>query len=61
MPGPLDRPQVPPSKVRTLAGSRDGEDPGLSKGPLLTRVEALPCAPLSGRNPLLPRGLWLVT
>jgi hypothetical protein len=38
MSGPLDRPQVPPSKVRTLAGSRDGEDPGLSKGSVLTRV-----------------------
>jgi hypothetical protein len=58
---PLDRPQVPPSKVRTLARSRDGDDPGLSKGPVLTRVQALPYAPLSGRNLLLPRGLWLVT
>jgi hypothetical protein len=61
MSGPPGGPQVPPSKVRALAGSRDGEDPGLSKGPVLTRVQALPYAPRSGRDPLLLRGLWPVT
>jgi hypothetical protein len=53
--------RVPLSEVRALAGSRDGEDPGTSKGPVPTRVQALPYAPRSGRN--LPRqhGLWPVT
>jgi hypothetical protein len=60
MPGLSSRPQVPSSKVRALARSRNGEDPGLSKGPVLTRVQALPYAPSSGRDPLLPRGLWPV-
>jgi hypothetical protein len=58
---PSGRSQVPPSKVRALARSRDGEDPSLSKGPVLTRVQALPYAPRTGRDPLLPRGLWPVT
>jgi hypothetical protein len=53
--------RVPLSKVRTLAKSQDRGDPGLSKGPVLTRVQALPYAPRSGRDPLLPRGLWPVT
>jgi hypothetical protein len=61
MPGRSGRPQVPPSKVRALARSRDREDPGLSEGPVLTRVQALPCAPRLSRDPLLPRGLWPVT
>jgi hypothetical protein len=34
-----------PSEVRALARSRDGEDPGTSKGPVPTRVQALPYAP----------------
>jgi hypothetical protein len=38
MSGPSGRPQVPPSKVQALARSQDGKDPGLSKGPMLTRV-----------------------
>jgi hypothetical protein len=58
MPGPSGRPQVPPSKVRALASSRDGEDPGLSKGPVLTRVQALPCASRSGQKPAA--AAWLV-
>jgi hypothetical protein len=58
MPGLSGRPQVPPSKVRALARSRNGEDPNLSKGPMLTRVQALPYAPRLGRDPLMPRGLW---
>jgi hypothetical protein len=33
----------------------------MSKGPVLARVQALPCAPRSGGVPLLPRGLWPVT
>jgi hypothetical protein len=61
MPGPSGRPQVPPSKVRALARSLDEEDPSLSKGPVLTRVQALPYAHRSGRDPLLPCGLWSVT
>ena len=43
MPGPSDGPQVPPSKVWTTARSLDGEDPDMSKGPVLARVQALPC------------------
>jgi hypothetical protein len=54
-------PQVPQSKVRALARSRDGEDPGASKGPVLTRVQALPYVPRSSGDPLLPRGSWPVT
>jgi hypothetical protein len=61
MPGPSGGPQVPPSKVRALARSRDGEDPGASKGPVLTRVQALPYAPRSGGDLLLPRSLRPVT
>ena len=53
--------RVPPSEVRALARSRDGEDPDMSKGPVLARVQALPYAPRSGGDPLLPRGLWPVT
>jgi hypothetical protein len=52
---------VPLSEVRALAGSRDGEDPDTSKGPVPTRVQALPYAPRSGGNPLRPHGLWPVT
>jgi hypothetical protein len=61
MSGPSGGPQVPLSKVRALARSWDGEDPDMSKGPVLTRVQALPYAPRSGGDPLLPRGLWPVT
>jgi hypothetical protein len=53
--------QVPLSEVRALAGSQDGEDPGASKGPVPTRVQALPYAPHSGRNPPRQHGLWLVS
>jgi hypothetical protein len=53
--------RVPPSEVRALARSRDGEDLGTSKGPVLTRVQALPYAPRSGGNPPRLHGLWLVT
>jgi hypothetical protein len=58
---PVETCRVPLSEVRALAGSRDGEDPGTSKGPVLTRVQALPYAPRSGKNPAWPRGLWPVT
>jgi hypothetical protein len=61
MSGPSDGPQVPPSKVWTTTRSRDRENPDMSKGPVLARVQALPYAPRSGEDPLLPRGLWLVT
>jgi hypothetical protein len=43
MSGPSDGPQVPLNKVRTTAGSRDMGDLGMSKGPVLTRVQALSC------------------
>jgi hypothetical protein len=33
----------------------------MSEGLALARVQALPYAPRSGRDPLLPRGLWPVT
>jgi hypothetical protein len=33
----------------------------MSKGPVLARVQALPYAPHSGGDPLLPRGLWPAT
>jgi hypothetical protein len=44
MPGPLDGVQIAPSEVRTTTRSRDRGDPGISKGPVLTRVQALSCA-----------------
>jgi hypothetical protein len=53
--------RAPPSEIQTLAGSRDGEDPGTGKGPVPTRVQALPYAPRSSGNPPRPRGLWPVT
>jgi hypothetical protein len=53
--------RVPPSEVWALGGSRDGEDPGTSKGPVPTRVQALPYAHRSGGNLPRPRGLWPVT
>jgi hypothetical protein len=60
--GPSGGPQVPPSKVRALARFRDGEDPSMSKGPVLAHIKALPYAPRSGGDLLLlPRGLWPVT
>jgi hypothetical protein len=49
--------RVPLSEVRALARSRDGEDPGTSRGPVPTRVQALPYAPRSGGNPSQPHGL----
>jgi hypothetical protein len=61
MPGPSDEPQVPPSKVQTAARTRDEGNPGMSKGSALARVQALPYAPRSGGDPLLPRGLWPMT
>jgi hypothetical protein len=61
MTGPSDGLQVPPSTVRATARSQGGEDPGMSKGPVLARVQALTYAPRLGGDPLLPRGLWPVT
>jgi hypothetical protein len=61
MSGTSGKPQVPPSKVRALAKSRDEEDPGMSGGSVPARVQALSYASRSGRDPLLPRGLWSVT
>jgi hypothetical protein len=39
--------------VRTSAGSRNEEDPGMSRGPVLTRVWALLSTSRSGGDPLL--------
>jgi hypothetical protein len=61
MTGPSGKPQVPPSKVRALARSRNEEDPGMSRGPVPARVQTLPYASRSSGDPLLLRGLWPVT
>jgi hypothetical protein len=61
MSGPLNKLQAPPSKVRVLARSRDEGDPGMGRGPVLARVQALPYASRSGGGPLLPRGGWPMT
>jgi hypothetical protein len=61
MSGPSGGSQVPLSKVQALARSRDGEDPDMSKGPMLAHVQSMPYAPCSGGDPLLPRGFWPVT
>jgi hypothetical protein len=53
--------QVPPSKVRALAGTQDEKDPGMRRGPVPARVQASPYASHPGGDPLLPRGLWPVT
>jgi hypothetical protein len=50
---PWEGPNPPPSKVRALARSRDKKDPDKSRGPVLARVQASPCAPHCRR-----RGLW---
>jgi hypothetical protein len=60
MPGPLDGVQIPPSKVRATTGSRDRGYPGISKGPVLTRVRPYP---MRLRSPLRRRpaaAAWLV-
>jgi hypothetical protein len=58
MPSPLDGVQIPLSKVRAATRSRDRGNPGVSRGPVLTRVRALlcACAPRSGEDPMRPRG-----
>jgi hypothetical protein len=38
IPGPLDGVQIPPSKVQATTRSQNRGDPGISKGPVLTRV-----------------------
>jgi hypothetical protein len=43
----------PPSKVRTSARPRNEEGPGVSRGPVLTCVQALPFTSRSGGDPLL--------
>jgi hypothetical protein len=40
-------------QVRTSAGSRNEEDPGMSRGPVLTRVWVLPFTSRSGGDPML--------
>jgi hypothetical protein len=42
-----------PPEAQTLAGSRNEENPGMSRGPVLTHVLALPFTSCSGRDPLL--------
>jgi hypothetical protein len=61
MSGPSNKLQASPSKVWVLARSWDEEDPGMGRGPVPARVQALPCASHSGGGPLLPRGVWPVT
>jgi hypothetical protein len=57
VPGPLDGVQIPPSKVWAAIRSWDRGNPGMSKGPVLTRGRALlcACAPRSGGDPMRPR------
>jgi hypothetical protein len=58
--GPLDGVQIPPSKVRATTRSRDRGYPGISKGPVLTRVSPYP---MRLRSPLRRRpaaAAWLV-
>jgi hypothetical protein len=43
----------PLSKVQTSARSRNEEDPGVSRGLVLTRVQALPFTSRSDGDPLL--------
>jgi hypothetical protein len=50
---PLHISPEPLSKVRTSARSRNEEDPGVSRGPVLTRLQALPFTSRSGEDPLL--------
>jgi hypothetical protein len=38
-----------------------GGNPDMSKSLVLARVQALPCAPRLGGDPLLPRAFWPVT
>jgi hypothetical protein len=57
MPGPSSKLQVLPSTDQAVARSRDKEDPGMSRGPEPTRVQASPYASRLGGHPLLPRGL----
>jgi hypothetical protein len=59
--GPSNKLQAPPSKFRVLARSQDEEDPGMGRGPVPARVQALPYAFHSGEGLLLPRGVWPVT
>jgi hypothetical protein len=61
MPGPSNKLQAAPGKVRVLARSRDKEDPSMGRGPVPARVRALPYASRSSEGPLLPRGVWPVT
>jgi hypothetical protein len=60
MSGPLDGVQIPPSKVWATMRSRDRGYPGISKGPVLTRVRPYP---VRLRSPLRQRpaaAAWLV-
>jgi hypothetical protein len=60
MPGPLDGVQIPSSKVRATTRSRDRGYPGISNGPVLTRVRPYP---MRLRSPLRRRPAavaWLV-
>jgi hypothetical protein len=61
--GSLGWDQIPPSKVQAAMRSRDRGNPGMSKGPVLTRGRALlrACAPCSGGDPMRARGLLPVT
>jgi hypothetical protein len=60
MTGPLDGVQIPPSKVRATTRSRDRGYPGISKGPILTRVRPYPVRLRSSLRRRLAAAAWLV-
>jgi hypothetical protein len=60
MSGPLDWVRIPPSKVWATTRSQDRGDPGISKGPIMTRVRPYS---VRLRSPLMRRptaAAWLV-
>jgi hypothetical protein len=60
MPGHLDGVQIPPSKVQATTRSRDRGDPGISKGPVLTRVRPYPVRLHSPLRRRPAAAAWLV-
>ena len=60
MPGPLDGVQIPPSKVRATTRSQDRGYPGISKGPVRTRVRPYPVRLRSPLRWIPAAATWLV-
>jgi hypothetical protein len=56
----LDGVQIPPSKVRATTRSRNRGYPGISKGPVLTRVRPYPMRLRSPLKRRLAAAAWLV-